>query len=187
VTTWAQWRERHPETLVLARPAGIHGSVYDSYHRSGEIGVLGSQNPDPRLPGKSLVYGMRWKDRFAAVPLAELDETPVFNAEAFGGVPIVLFSPRGSTAVQGYVRRARGETLFFTPVEPEERQRLAARDRQSGSTWAWETGNCTAGKFEGSTLERVHGLVVYWGVWSRFHPDTEIVRRSAARGTENRR
>ena len=32
------------------------------------------------------------------------------------------------------------------------------------------------GPMRGSILERVPSQIVYWGVWARFHPGSEIAR-----------
>lgn len=181
VTTWGEWRERHPDTVVLKKgseqasaDARRGGSAYDDYHASDAIGVRGTENPDDRLPGKSLVYGLRRGEEYAAVPFSVLEENPVLNANAFG-VPIVVFSPPGENAAMAYTRRVDGETLTFERVAGTE-ARLTARDTETGSTWSWERGECLQGAFEGKQLERLDGIPVYWGIWAQFHPDTAVVR-----------
>lgn len=181
VTTWKQWRERHPDTMVLEKPADERltdirrrASSYAGYHGDPEqIGVRGTKNPDPRLPAKTLVFGAVRGNRTAAIPFGLLEESPVLNAEVFGE-PIVVFSPPGEMAAMVYERTVDGETLRFEQVE-QKGKRLVARDTKSGSTWAWESGECLQGAFEGQRLERIHGQPAYWGIWAQFHPDTEIV------------
>ena len=73
-----------------------------------------------------------------------------------------------------YERTVEGEELTFELVESDG-GRLTARDRQTGSTWSWESGECLQGAFQGRSLRRVTGTTVYWGIWAQFHPDTEIV------------
>lgn len=188
VTTWGEWRARHPETLVLAKPADEQlqdirrrASSYAGYHRNpDEIGVLGSENRDPRLPGKALVFGMRQQDAAAAVAFSLLEQHPVLNTRAFGE-PIVVFSPAGEAAALAYRRQVDGKALQFEQV-PAEGERLLARDLETGSTWAWETGDCLQGAFAGRRLERISGLPVYWGIWAQFHPKTEVVTEAEAVG-----
>lgn len=127
MTTWGAWKRRHPDTLVLAKPA-LSGSVYEDYFADPErIGVRGSTNPDPRLPGKTLVIGLERAGRFAAVPLRDVESKREVNITAFG-VPI-LVTPDGAYEVHGNRR------------------------------------------------ERIPSKIVYWGVWARFHPETEVVTR----------
>lgn len=171
ITTWGEWKSRHPDTLVLVKPR-LSGSVYDDYHQdAGKIGVLGRRNPDNRLGAKALVYGFEKDGRHAAVPLSLLETKPVLNAEAFG-IPIVIFSPPGENAAMVFERTVGGKVLIFSR---EEGGRLTVRDEESGSTWSWETGRCVQGPFEGQSLQRLPGVVVYWGVWAQFHPETELI------------
>lgn len=181
VTSWSAWKERHPETLVLRKPAREaledtrrRGSSYGTYHADPDaIGVRGTKNPDDRLPGKTLVYGITRKVGFAAVPFALLEKSPVLNMEA-SSTPLVAFSPRGEAAAMVYERTVEGEELTFELIESRD-GRLTARDRASGSIWSWESGECLQGAFQGKSLRRVTGTTVYWGIWVQFHPQTEIV------------
>lgn len=167
VTVWAAWKERHPNTLVLAKPAGL-GSVYEDYHRDPEkIGIVGSKPPDSRLPGKALVFGLTFSDQFAAVPFSVLQKEPVLNTEVFG-VPVAVFSPRGENAAMAFERTVDGQILT-----------LIVRDAESGSTWSWERGECLQGPFQGKQLKRVAGLPMYWAIWARFHPGTEVIEAVA--------
>lgn len=185
VTTWEEWTRRHPDTLVLSKPADERmqdirrqASSYAEYHQDPDkVGVSGTRNPDARLPGKTLVFGIRTDESVAAVPFTLLERHPVLNAEAFGE-PIVVFSPPGEMAAMAYRREVDGEVLRFESV-PSDDARLVARDVATGSTWAWESGECLQGAFEGQRLERIPGLTAYWGIWARFHPSSELVTRPA--------
>ncbi len=58
VTTWEEWRREHPDTLVLRSDFGPRRSPYEGYSANPEkLGVLGTKNPDERLPGKTWVWG----------------------------------------------------------------------------------------------------------------------------------
>ena len=126
LTTWGEWKRRHPETLVLVKPP-LSGSPYEDYFADPQrIGMRGSTNPDPRLPGKELVIGLERNGRFAAVPLSLVEKRKVMELEALG-VPMVI-----------------------TP----------------------------AGAFErGPEGRPISSKIVYWGVWARFHPGSEIIGR----------
>lgn len=188
VTTWGEWKARHPDTLALSKPADERlqdirrrASSYADYHRNPDaIGVSGTENPDPRLPGKTLVFGLRRGQNAAAVPFGLLERHPVLNAEAFGE-PVVVFSPPGEMAAMAYLRQVDDEVLRFEHVQSEE-ERLVARDVRTGSTWAWETGECLQGAFEGKRLERLPGLIAYWGIWAQFHPSSQVVKEPSGGG-----
>ncbi len=165
LTTWGDWIRRHPDTLVLLKPP-LAGSAYDDYFADPEkIGVRGSTNPDSRLPGKELVLGLEHHGAYAAVPLSDLATRPVINSKAFG-IPIVLFG-NGQTAA-AYDRRVGGETLTFDSLR---------RDRQTESSWNWETGEAVSGPMKGTKLQRISSKPVYWAIWARFHPGSAIVRQ----------
>jgi hypothetical protein len=172
VTTWAAWKERHPNTLVLVKPAGL-ASVYADYHRDPEkVGIVGSMSRDLRLPGKALVFGLTSSGQFAAVPFSVLEKNRVLNTEAFG-TAITVFSPPGETAVMAFERTVDGQVLTFEQLPGQGR--LGVRDAESGSTWSWERGECLQGPFQGKRLKRIAGLPVYWAIWVRFHPGTAVI------------
>ena len=125
LTTWGEWKRRHPQTLVLEKPAQS-GSVYEEYFVDpNRIGVRGSTNPDPRLPGKELVIGLEHNGRYAAVPLSLVEKRRTMEVEALG-IPLII-TPAG------------------------------AHERRAGNP-------------------RVSSKIVYWAIWARFHPNTEIIR-----------
>lgn len=181
-TTWKEWRQAHPDTLVLDKSFDERmvdmrrrASTYAGYHQDADtIGVRGSENRDRRLGPKILVFGVERPGGSAAVPLSLLAKQPVLNTELFGE-PVVFFSPPGETAVLGYRRTLGDQELTFERVETEG-GRLAVKDSETGATWDWQTGNCLEGACQGKTLEPLPGKLVYWGVWAQFHPETEIVR-----------
>ena len=106
------------------KPA-LAGSVYDDYFADpGRIGVRGSTNPDPRLPGKELVIGIEHNGRFAAVPLSLVEARKRMEVQALG-VPIVITS---------------------------------------------------SGAFERSSNVPVSSKIIYWAIWAKFHPKSEIIR-----------
>ncbi len=162
-TTWSEWKRRHPETLVLVKPR-LSGSQYEEYFDDPRlIGVRGSRNPDSRLPGKELVLGLEAEGRFAALPLTILSQRPILLAKALGR-PIVV------THSAPYDRRVAGRTLTFEPAGGER-----MRDRETGSIWATENGEAIEGRLQGQRLIRLSAKKVYWAIWAKFHPQTEIV------------
>jgi len=171
-TTWKQWKTRHPNTLVLVKPP-LDGSAYSRYEAApDQIGVLGTKNPDKRLEGKELVFGMMTQNKAAAVPLSPLAQTQVLNAE-ISGRPIVVFSPSGERAVLAYERAVGARVLSFEPVSGEKD--FAVRETSTGDRWSWEDGACLKGTCDGQKLRPIPGVSVYWGVWAQFHPGSAIL------------
>jgi hypothetical protein len=124
LTTWGQWKRRHPDTLVLVKPS-LSASPYDGYFTDPEhIGVRGSINPDSRLPGKELVIGIERNGRFAAVPLSLVEKRQRMEVQALG-IPLVI-----------------------TP----------------------------SGAYERTSNARISSKIIYWAIWAKFHPRSEILR-----------
>ncbi len=164
-TTWGLWKRKHPDTLVLVKPE-LNRSPYEDYFADPErIGVRGSSNPDGRLAGKELVLGLEREGRFAAMPLRSIASPGLVNVTAFG-------DPLAVTPAAAFDRRAGGRTLTFDSISD-----VAMRDRETQSLWSMESGTAIDGPLRSSHLERVSAKVVYWGVWARFHPRSEIVSR----------
>ena len=70
MTTWGDWKERHPDTLALPWK-GRRKLKHVLYPRAPHmLGMLGTENPDPRLPGKTLVAGFAAGDDPDAVAVA---------------------------------------------------------------------------------------------------------------------
>lgn len=98
LTTWSDWKRRHPDTLVLIKPRQS-GSGYADYHRDpAKIGVLGTANPDPRLPAKTLVLGIEHKDRYAAIPIGLITSRRATNLDILGTPMTILTSGHGAAA-----------------------------------------------------------------------------------------
>lgn len=163
-TTWSDWKRRHPDTLVLVKPR-LSGSPYERYFSDPRrIGVRGSKNPDSRLPGKELVLGLESEGRHAAVPLEVLRRRPILAAQALER-PLVI------TRTAAYDRRVGTRTLTFEALDGGR-----LRDRETGSSWSIETGTAVEGPLQGSQLTRISSKTVYWAIWARFHPESEIVK-----------
>ena len=97
-TTWANWRDAHPETRVLLKSAAVNSSRYAAYFADPErTGLFRANWLQDRLPGKELVYGLRSGPHAVAVtagvlaggqplPVEVGDETITIQQSADGGV-----------------------------------------------------------------------------------------------------
>ncbi len=163
-TTWREWKRRFPNTLVLVKPR-LSGSQYERYFDDPNlIGVRGSRNPDSRLPGKELVLGLEADGRHAAVPLDALRGRTILVTTALDR-PVVI------TRAATYDRRAGERTLTF-----ESAGAGGMRDRETGSTWSVETGEAVEGPLQGQRLTRISAKTVYWAIWAKFHPESDLVK-----------
>jgi len=90
-------------------------------------------------------------------------------------------SAKGRGVVEGKVLPAideiQGDRVFTVlpkdAIPAIDNPRFVTADR--GSTWSWERGECLQGPFQGKHLRRIVGLPVYWAIWARFHPGTEVI------------
>ena len=133
--------------------------------------MRGTKNPDKRLGGKTLVFGVEREGGSAAVPMPLLEKHPVVNAEALG-VPMLVVSFPKEVSAFAYDRTIEGQVLTFVQAKGDG---LVLRDKETGSTWNWETGFATDGELVGKKLAKLEGTVVYWGIWAQYHPETALV------------
>ena len=94
VTTWAEWRRRHPETRVLSLETGHErpyelGVPYGPYFASTGTMFAVWQRSD-RLPAKERVFAIEVGGRAKAYPLSALARTEGVVDDEIGGEPIVV-------------------------------------------------------------------------------------------------
>jgi hypothetical protein len=166
-TRWGEWKKMHPETLVLKPDnRSRNGSPYAHYFDDPDrMGVLGTKNPDKRLPGKTLVLGIEAGGAFAAVPLDRMQKKGVLELDADG--PVVA------------IRSPGGDGFAYRPVADRMRLHFAFDggrliDRETGSRWDPAAGKAVAGPMAGISLPRVDARKIFWFVWAGFHPETTV-------------
>ena len=176
-TTWQQWLNLHPDTLVLDKRGRYQGDSYEGYYSGGSAGILGESNRDQRLPRKELVMGMTVSGLAKAYPFSAISEQPVINDDFAGEEVVVTFEPLSESGA-AFQRRLDGTTLTFEPAEGREGVALM-RDLETGSLWQVLTGQAIEGQFFGQRLERLPSHYSFWFAWSDFHPQTELYAAAA--------
>lgn len=168
-TTWAEWTELHPDTLVL--------DWYPEFSRRyrdvvpGRAG-LSSQfedtllNTDDRLPENKLVLGVNVGSEFRAYVLSEFGpEVTVIN-DTLGGIPVVIFIDsrvdfglafQASIGDQVLVFSSDGETITDS----------------TGNIWL-TNGLAESGPLAGTQLSYATSFVSEWYGWAAYHPETSI-------------
>lgn len=187
-TTWAEWKRLHPDTLVLRQEEDARGSAYANYFRDPErLGMDTTRNPDGRLPGKSLVVTLRQGNDSLAVPLAALQDTPLYQT-TIAGVPVAIAFNPGAETPRVFDRRlpARsaggpdgqgqaGENNRALDFEVFAQARhVILRDRQTGTRWSGMTGKALKGELEGQELQPVPYMVNFWFAWVAYNPRTRL-------------
>ncbi len=171
-TTWQQWLNLHPDTLVLDKRGSYQGDTYEGYYRGGSAGILGEANKDKRLPSKELVLGMVVAGLAKAYPFSVISDQTVIN-DHFAGEPVVVTFEPISESGAAFDRRLDGRTLNFEPAEGRGGVALM-QDLETGSLWQVLTGQAVDGPLFGQRLERLPSHYSFWFAWSDFHPETDL-------------
>ena len=148
MTTWANWRARHPETLVLVKPP-LEASPYAGYHQKASwVGIPGTRGGgDDRLPKKALVLGVDLRDHALAVNLEAPPGGGLYQRR-LGDMPLLVVVPEDPRAAVVYERLVRGEKVTFAWV-PEDEESTDVRcliDASTGSRWDWRTARRWRGR-----------------------------------------
>ena len=167
-TTWADWKERHPETQALVKGYSGYRDPYTGYYLSGSPGVIGETISDGRLSTKQFVIGVETDDATVAFPFSALNEEPLVNT-AVGNQPVVVAfdAVDGNGAV--FSRELDDTVLTFELEGPS-----LMTDDQTGSTWDPFSGEALSGELSGRTLNPVKSTTAFWFGWKDFHPDTLV-------------
>lgn len=170
MTTWAQWKEMHPDTVALDKNGRRGGrDVYDSYYASDRAGVIGRHNADERLYLKEFVIGMEVDGTAVAYPFSVLNDQPVVNDTA-GGIPVlVAFDPETGNGIV-FDRTLDGQVLSFSATTTP----LRLTDAETGSTWDALEGTAVDGPLAGQQLQRLKSTRSFWFGWSDLYPQTRL-------------
>lgn len=75
LTTWQDWRDQHPETLVLSTETGFkrdyNRNPYTGYEQTGRL-MFPVSNENPAYHAKETVLGIEHNGQFKAYPFSEL-------------------------------------------------------------------------------------------------------------------
>ena len=161
VTTWAQWKRAHPDTLVL--PGRRRGGFMGTY--------TGLRDPDPI----GLAVTVRFKPKL--YPYRALEKSPVVNDEHNGEAVLVVYSSDAGTA-SAWGRTLDGRALTFQIGEHSEAQgTFLLRDAETGSTWSWLTGEALSGPLEGKRLALLPHHPILNKRFPGFYPDAPVMGR----------
>ena len=172
MTSWAEWKERYPNTTVLsAERMGRVEEVIDpyvSYYESGIAGIFGDENVNEALPAKSLVGGLITGKVARAYPLATIVAERAIN-DTLDDIPVlVVLDPEFQTGF-AFGREVDGLVLTFQLTEQNE-----LIDNETGSMWSIATGEAVSGEMMGAELPAIPITIGFWFSWQGIHPDTEI-------------
>ncbi len=186
IVGWEQFRESHPDALVLTRDTGFardYGrNPYTGYDDpNGELLVDPPGGTDPRLPVKERVVGITVGEESVAIRRSRVADERVVPLTV-GGRDLVVWHQPGQASALDTDRVSEGQEIgsigVFRPMLDGRQLTFAVRgggvvDEQTGSTWL--LGEATSGELEGSRLSAVVHLDTFWFAWVGFRPDTRLV------------
>jgi len=92
-TTWQDWKQQHPNTLVLSTETGYRrdytSSPYIGYELDNSI-WFPVTDQDNSYPPKSLVLGIEVNGKYKAYPFSELDQVDSNLTDSFAGKNLVI-------------------------------------------------------------------------------------------------
>ncbi len=159
VTTWKDWRQRHPETLVLGglKRGGFMGSYGAMEGRSDEIGLA------VILRGNARLY-----------PYQALHSQPLVN-DRLDEVPILVVYNETTMTTYVWKRQFKDKVLTFSKLnEKDDEGRPLFIDRETGSHWSWITGRAISGPLKGLKLLQLPSHPILVERFAVFYPKEEI-------------
>jgi len=168
MTTWSDWKARHPQTQAIVKGYKGNRDSYASYYASQSAGVIGETRIDDRLQTKQFVIGVDTGLATMAFPFSVLNREPVANAQV-GELPVLVVFDAGNANGVAYSRRVGDRVLTFESASNDK-----LRDLETGTLWNSFEGDAIEGPLAGERLDRVKSTIIFWFGWKDFHPDTGI-------------
>ena len=175
-TTWAEWRKRYPDTMVLKPLPGYAERMPSRSRRIKDVtraGPEGAPNGaltlDKRLPARETVAGLEVGRESVAYPFSELRIARVVN-DRVGGLPIVIVHQPSSDTTTAFEARVKGKVLEFQTANDDASSVI---DLETRSTWN-AYGLCLEGPLKGTQLKHVILVPQFWFAWSQFHQGTRV-------------
>ncbi len=170
-TTWGDWIDRYPDTIVLSRntgsPIDYTRDPFVGYQERVDLGdfvfPVSPDSLDSRLSAGTLVLGIEIGDEQRVYPL-ELLGTAAVN-DLVGGEPVAVFTWDGGGAVFSPV--VGGDTLTFSIADGD------IADDQTGTTWSRD-GRAIAGTLFGASLEPLPVRSTFWFAYVGAFPAADV-------------
>jgi hypothetical protein len=169
LTTWGEWRWRHPTTTVLdLEPLAFYYSFeYEpgaaDEERSGVSFPVWKR--DGRLERNEEVYTLRLEEHAKAYVVAAVLSAGVVN-DAVGPFPVVLVADSNSGSIRAYERGERSFRWNSGGTLVDDRGRAWSLSEEALAL------TNEAGEVE--QLRRLPGHVAFWFGWYGFYPNTEL-------------
>ena len=184
LTSWEEWLEQHPDTVVLDRDTGFSrpyelASAYGHYFSAPDTMFPVWQRGE-RLDTKDQIYALNIDDIPVAYPIDVVAAEEVIN-HTIGETDVVVIGQRGVVEVTGESRGAgpvqysagseiraydRGSLRFAPGLNPD-----TVLDEDGNE---WQVTEAMLVGPDGLTAPRINGHLAYWFGWYSFFPQTEV-------------
>jgi hypothetical protein len=159
ITSWKEWKARHPDSKVLASDTGhlrdySSGAAYGRYFASPDL-MFPTNVDQSKLKQKDFVFALRSSGTEKAWPLKLFEGGAVINDKA-GIVDLVLVGDAATRTVRAY----RSDGLIF--------QKAADAQQLMQGSELWQVTEDALISPGGRTLSRLPGHVAYWFAWSGY-------------------
>jgi hypothetical protein len=171
-TTWAEWLELHPDTLVPEWDTPYTDRYRDVRPGGGGIGSAFQDsllNEDDRLETGELIMGAGVADEFRAYVLADFPTGLSAVADELAGFPIVVFIDPETHFGLAFSAVIDEKLLTFDVVD-------GVIVDTEGTSWDI-AGNAVEGPRAGAHLQFVTSFVTEWYGWAAYYPTTSIYGR----------
>ncbi len=170
VARWSLWRERYPESSVMARPDTIYNlsryeeNPYTPYRSTRDVPV-DTYTDDTPLHPKDVVYGITRGGAATAFREPAVHSDNVVQ-DVVGDTPVMIVQDDHTGMIYGFDRRIQGEPHNFTYNSTGN-----VLQDTTGRDWT-VTGAPVTGASNQQALQQIDLSRMYWFSWHLFHPDT---------------
>ncbi len=168
-TTWANWKQRHPQTLVLNIETGYNrnyaeGEAYKKYFNSDDL-MFPVPIQDDRLKNKEVVFVLRHNSIKDPVAFAKnyLNTNALVQYSGELGNYIVITTNEGNSRA------------FFTGNHQfrESDGKVIVSDK--GEKWTIDESKIV-NQQTGESRVRIPSHEVFWFAWVNAHPNTKLIK-----------
>ena len=156
--TWKNWRQRHPNTLVLSVDGAEHidNNPYDNYFAS-EGTFRDLKIDDQRLAPKDSIYSFWWGDEPYAVPHSSFAGGKVLEVEGWGDQRLFLYRGKKASIFESTQAWIVPEALIADVKKPRDFLALVTADGENGA-------------------QRLTGFDTFWYNWVSVNENTRLVQ-----------
>ena len=173
--TWAEWKKRHPDTLVLSVDGKEHdpSDPYDKYYSSSRTFRNLSSN-DTRLYDKASIYAFKLNGVPYAVAHSAFEGGRSFklskNREVF------LYREKGAPMFKStYAYMADVDHPGDRFVKQDGKWRYAPTGSEFGDDGAFSMDESKEGKATEPTLAKLNGFDTFWYIWSTTYQQVQVL------------